>query len=232
MFLLRMGVNPVSLTIEHGGVDVAAELLAPDGADWLLLLAHGAGAGMRHRFMVAVAEALAARNIASLRYEYPYMSAGRRRPDPAPALEAVTRRVAEWAAGQYTGLRLAAGGKSMGGRMTSRAQAEAPLPRVEKLVFLGFPLHPAGKPGTSRADHLDAVRLPMLFLQGERDALAELPLIRDVCARLGPRATLHEVAAADHGFDVLKPSGRTADEVLAEVCGAVAVFLRGGASAR
>lgn len=213
------------LQVPAGPAAVAAELIAPPGAGWLLLLAHGAGAGMRHQFMTAIAAALAQRGIASLRYEYPYMSAGRRRPDPAPALEAVSRAVAEWASAQYTNLRLAAGGKSMGGRMTSRAQAAAPLPRVERLVFLGFPLHPAGRPGTDRADHLREVDLPMLFLQGERDALADLPLIRDVCAGLGPRATLHEVAAADHGFAVLKRSGRTGEEVLAELADATAAFL-------
>jgi uncharacterized protein len=208
------------------GDDIAAELVSPPGARWLYLFAHGAGAGMRHPFMRDMAARLADLGIATLRYEYPYMTAGRRRPDPAPALESVTRAAAAWAAAAFGGLRVAAGGKSMGGRMTSRAQAADPLPRVEALVFTGFPLHPAGRPGTERADHLAGVSVPMLFLQGERDALAGLPLIRAVCAGLG-RATLHEVAAADHGFAVLKRSGRTRDEVLQELAETVAGWLAG-----
>jgi uncharacterized protein len=209
------------------GDDIAAELVSPPGAGWLYLFAHGAGAGMRHPFMHDMASRLADRGIATLRYEYPYMTAGRRRPDPAPTLESVTRAAAAWAAAEFGGLRVAAGGKSMGGRMTSRAQAAAPLPRVEALVFTGFPLHPAGRPGTERAEHLAAVSVPMLFLQGERDALAGLPLIRSVCAGLGPRATLHEVIAADHGFAVPKRSGRTRDEVLDELAKTTAGWLAG-----
>lgn len=213
------------LRIPTPAADVAALLMRPDDARWLYVLAHGAGAGMRHHFMNAIAERLAAIGIATLRYEYPYMTAGSRRPDPAPKNEAVTRAVCEYAAAEYPKLRLCAGGKSMGGRMTSRAQADSAMPRVERLVFLGFPLHPAGKPSTQRADHLRDVAIPMLFLQGTRDALAELNLITGVCADLGDRAELHIEEGADHSFAVLKRSGRTNDEVLDSMTRRVATFL-------
>jgi predicted alpha/beta-hydrolase family hydrolase len=191
----------------------------------LYVFAHGAGAGMKHAFMHAAAAALDERGIATLRYEYPYMSAGSRRPDRAPVLETNTRDVAAFAADSWPELRLAAGGKSMGGRMTSRAQSASPLPRVEALVFFGFPLHPPGKPSIERADHLSSVDLPMLFLQGTRDTLADLDLMRGVTDELGARATLHVVEGADHSFAVLKRSGRTADEVLAELADTAASFL-------
>jgi uncharacterized protein len=204
---------------------VRALLVQPPGARWLLLLGHGAGAGMQHPFMEDIAGRLAGRRVATLRYEYPYMRAGSRRPDHAGILEQVSRGVAEWAAVQCAEYRLAAGGKSMGGRMTSRAHAAAPLPRVERLVFLGFPLHPAGTPSVARADHLHGIATPMLFVQGGRDRLAALPLIRDVCERLGARATLHLVEHADHGFDVTRRSGRTRDGVLDGIAAAVAAWL-------
>lgn len=213
------------LHIETSRGAVAALLQRPAHAEWLLVLGHGAGAGMRHRFMEDVAARFADRGLASLRYEYPYVTAGSRRPDPAPMLESVTRQVAAHAAGEYSDLRVAAGGKSMGGRMTSRAQSAEPLPRVEALFFLGFPLHIAGRPGTERADHLADVRVPMLFLQGTRDALADLQLMRSVTDRLGPRATLHVVDGADHGFAVLKRSGRTHADVLDELADTLATWL-------
>jgi uncharacterized protein len=205
--------------------DVVAILQQPDDAEWLYVLAHGAGAGMRHRFMESVARRLFERGIATLRYEYPYITAGSKRPDPAPKNEAVTRAVCEYAAAEYSGLRLFAGGKSMGGRMTSQAQAAAPLPRVEKLVFLGFPLHAPGRPGLKRAEHLQDVHVPMLFLQGTRDTLADLELIRTVADDLGDVATLHIVDGADHGFAVLKRSGRTDAEALDELADAIADWL-------
>ncbi|HEX6133590.1 MAG TPA: alpha/beta family hydrolase [Longimicrobiales bacterium] len=213
--------------IETVSVDGAGEslLIMPEQARWLYVFAHGAGAGMRHSFMEAAALALAARDIATLRHEFPYMARGSRRPDPAPKLEAHTRRVVEFAAAAYPKLRIAAGGKSMGGRMTSRAQSAAPLPRVEALVFFGFPLHPPGKPSVDRADHLRAVRVPMLFLQGTRDDLADLDLLRSVTDPLGALATLHVVDGADHSFGVLKRSGRTNDEVLDELGDVVAGWL-------
>jgi uncharacterized protein len=220
-----MSENAESLRIAVGSHEVEALLLVPDGAEWLYVPGHGAGAGMRHRFMADLATRLAERGVATLRYEYPYMTAGSKRPDPAPRLEAVTRGVVAFAAEQWPELRIAAGGKSMGGRMTSRAQAAAPLPRVEGLAFTGFPLHPAGAPGTDRADHLRDVHVPMLFLQGTRDTLADLDLMRSVCAGLGDRATLHVIEGADHGFAVLKRSGRTGDEVMGEIVGKCVAWL-------
>ena len=197
----------------------------PEGARWLYVFAHGAGAGMQHRFMEASATALNDRGIATLRYEYPYMSSGSRRPDRAPILEANTRDVVKYAAETWPDLRIAAGGKSMGGRMTSRAHSTELLPRVEALVFFGFPLHAPGKPSIDRADHLRDVHVPMLFLQGTRDTLANLDLMKEVTTDLGTRATLHIVEGADHSFAVLKRSGRTDSEVLGELADTVAAFL-------
>ncbi|CAN5762807.1 alpha/beta hydrolase [soil metagenome] len=220
----------IELSIPAPDGEVAGLLERPDDAGWLYVLAHGAGAGMRHRFMEAIAERLAAADIATLRYEYPYMTAGSRRPDPAPKNEAVTREVCGYAAAEYPDLRLCAGGKSMGGRVTSRAQAAEPLPRVERLIFLGFPLHPPGKLSTQRAEHLSDVHIPMLFLQGTRDTLADLTLMKDVCADLGERAELHIEEGADHSFAVLKRSGRTNEEVLDSLVRKTAEFLSRGAA--
>ena len=197
----------------------------PPGARWLYVLAHGAGAGMRHPFMAGIAEALAARSIATLRWEFDYMAAGRRRPDPPAALIAAVRAACAAARELAPDLRLVAGGKSMGGRMTSRAIAEAAEPRVEGLVFLGFPLHPAKQPGTSRADHLREVHLPLLFVQGTRDALAEPALLRPIIDSLGSRATLVEIDEADHGFSVPRRSGRDTSGVMAEIADALVAWL-------
>jgi uncharacterized protein len=204
------------------GCHVAALLLRPPDARWLYVFGHGAGAGMEHRFMAAASARLAEVGIASLRYQFPYMEAGRRRPDSRATLLATVRAAIGAAAGAAPDLPLLAGGKSMGGRMTSQAAAEAPLPGVRGLVFFGFPLHPAGRPSIERADHLAKVQLPMLFLQGERDRLADLDLLRPVCAGLDGRATLQVVPDADHGFHGPKRSGRTDDEVLAELARTVA----------
>jgi hypothetical protein len=209
------------------GRQVAALLLRPPGARWLYVFGHGAGAGMQHRFMEAASARLAAHGIASLRYQFPYMEAGVRRPDSRGTLMATVRAAVAAAAEAAPGLPLLAGGKSMGGRMASQAAAEAPLSGVRGLVFFGFPLHPAGRPSTERADHLGNLLLPMLFLQGERDKLAEIDLLRPVCAELGERATLHVVPDADHGFHVPKRSGRGDDEVLAELAGTVAQWSAG-----
>lgn len=208
-----------------GGVEVSAILTRPARARALYVLAHGAGLGMRHPFMEDIAVRLAARGIGTLRYQFPYAEAGARRPDPEPTLLATVR--AAVAAGREAAgaLPLFAGGKSMGGRMTSRAAAAEPLPGVSGLVFLGFPLHPAGEPGISRADHLDRVLVPMLFLQGTRDALADLERLRPVIERLGPRATLRVIEGGDHSFHVLKRSGRTDDEVLEELAAATSGWL-------
>jgi predicted alpha/beta-hydrolase family hydrolase len=196
---------------------VSALLLRPPDARWLYVLAHGAGAGMRHRFMGAVAEALAQREVATLRYQFPYTEAGGRRPDPPGVLQATVRAAVATAATLAPALPLLAGGKSLGGRMTSSAAAKTPLPNVRGLVFLGFPLHAPNRPGAERAEHLDGVAIPMLFLQGTRDALADLELMRGVCNRLGSRSTLHVVEGGDHSFAVLKRSGRTEPEVIAEL---------------
>lgn len=202
--------------------DVSGLLLRPDGARLLYVLAHGAGAGMRHPFMESIAQRLAERSIATLRYQFLYMERRARRPDP-PAVAAATVRAAVVEAARLApGLPLVAGGKSFGGRMTSTAQAEEPLPGVRGLVFLGFPLHPPGRPGDSRAEHLAQVRIPMLFLQGDRDEFADLKLLQPVLKRLGAGATLHLVEGGDHSFKVLKRSGKTEADVMEELVGAIA----------
>ncbi len=184
---------------------------------------------MRHAFLESIAQRLAAQGIGTLRYQFPYMEQRGRRPDPEPVLFATVR--AAVAAGQEAagGLPVLAGGKSMGGRMTSRAAAAAPLFGVAGLVFLGFPLHPAGRPGISRADHLAKVETPMLFLQGTRDTLADLTMLRPVVERLGTRATLRVIEHADHMFHVLKRSGRTDEQVLDELAAAVTEWQEGRA---
>ncbi len=204
--------------------EVSALLSCPDNAAWLLVFGHGAGVGMRHAFMQGVAERLATHGIASFRYQFPYMENGRRRPDPRPVLMATVRSALSAAREAAGGLPLLAGGKSLGGRMTSMAAADAPLPRVEGLVFFGFPLHAAGEPSSERADHLFRVNVPMLFLQGSRDRLADLKLLEPICSRLGNRADLHVVEDADHSFEVLKRSGRTHAQVLDELARAVATW--------
>ena len=201
--------------------EVSGLLERPRDADCLLVLGHGAGAGMRHPFMAAIVERLAALRIATLRYQFPYMERGLRRPSPQPMLLATVRAAVAAAVAVAGDLPLLAGGKSMGGRMTSLAAAARPLEGVRGLVFLGFPLHPIGKPGAERGDHLRDVSRPMLFLQGTRDRLAELELLRPVCAALGEPATLHVLEGADHSFHVLKRSGRTDEEVLDEAADAV-----------
>ena len=206
-------------------------MLRPPDAWLLYVLAHGAGAGMRHRFMEAIAEALAARGIATLRYEFPSMAAGGRRPDPPPVLQATVRAAVAAAARLGPDLPLVAGGKSLGGRMTSGAQAREPLAGVRGLVFLGFPLHPPKQPGVSRAEHLAGVHIPMLFLQGTRDDLADLALITGVCRDFGPRATLHVVEGANHAFEVLKRSGRTDEEVREELVRTIEDWCRALAAA-
>jgi predicted alpha/beta-hydrolase family hydrolase len=204
---------------------VAGLLMNPAGAEACFVLAHGAGAGMSHSFMEAVATGLFERGIATLRYQFPYMEKGAKRPDvPAVAQAAVRAAVAE-AARQLPGLPLVAGGKSFGGRMTSQAQAAAPLAGVRGLAFLGFPLHPAGKPSEQRAKHLAGIRIPMLFIQGTRDDLAELPLLNQVTAALGPRTSLRLIEHADHSFHVLVRSGRNDGEVMREMLDALAAWI-------
>jgi hypothetical protein len=204
---------------------VASLVDAPPDPRAGYVFAHGAGAGMQHAFMAAVAAGLAGRGIAVLRYQFPFMEQGSRRPDPPAVAQASVRAAVDEAARRWPGLPLFAGGKSFGARMSSQAQAAAPLPGVRGLVFFGFPLHPAGKPGVERAEHLAQVALPMLFLQGTRDALAELALIRATTERLGERASLHVVEGADHGFEVLKRSGRSNEEVVEEMVSSAAAWM-------
>ena len=200
---------------------VSAWLLRPEGARLLYVLAHGAGAGMRHPFLEAIARRLAERGIATLRYQFPYVERRGQRPDP-PAVAAATVGAAVAAAARAApGLPLIAGGKSFGGRMTSTAQAAAPLPGVRGLVFLGFPLHPPGRPGVERARHLADVRIPMLFLQGTRDEFADGTLLEPVITQLGALATLHRVDGGDHSFKVLKRTGRGEADVMTELVTAI-----------
>ena len=214
-------------------VEVSALLVSPARPDALYVLAHGAGAGMRHAFMETMAARLAARGVATLRYQFPYVENGSRRIDPEPLLLDTVRAAVAMGREAAGGVTLIAGGKSMGGRMSSRAAAASPLEGVAGLAFLGFPLHPAGQPGISRAEHLAKVSVPLLFLQGTRDTLAELPLLRPVVDKLGARATLHIVEHADHMFHVLKKSGRTDEQVLDELADTVGAWSGklGGASA-
>jgi hypothetical protein len=211
-------VSPQQLKLEvDGGNEVSALLLRPPDARACFVFAHGAGAGMTHDFMAKVATGLCDLGVATLRYQFPYMENGSRRPDaPAIAHAAVRAAVAE-AARRCPGLRLIAGGKSFGGRMTSQAQAIEPLAGVDGLAFLGFPLHPAGKPSDTRAKHLGDVHVPMLFVQGTRDKLAELPLLEPIVRRLGKSASLHQVAEADHSFHVPARSGRTDRDAMREI---------------
>lgn len=206
----------LKLDIERIG-SVSAILTQPDKARACYVLAHGAGADMRHAFMEKIVAGLANRGIATFRFNFPYMEKKQGRPDqPAVAHATIGAAVAE-AAQLCPGVTLVAGGKSFGGRMTSQAQAKAPLPGVKGLAFLGFPLHADGKPSTERAEHLARVTIPMLFLQGTRDKLADLGTLKPVLAELGPRAKLHEIAGADHSFAVLRKSGRSNEEALEEV---------------
>ncbi len=214
------------------GASVSALLLRPDNARACFAFAHGAGAGMNDQFMEAVAAGLCERGVATLRYQFPYMEKGSRRPDaPAVAHLAVRAAVAE-AARCCSGLPLIAGGKSFGGRMTSQAQAIAPLAGVRGLAFLGFPLHPTGKPSTARAAHLADIQVPMLFLQGTRDSLADLNLLKPIVKGLGSLAALHVVREADHSFDVLARSGRNDGEVMDDILDAFSAWAGSGPVSR
>ena len=197
--------------------EVSALLSLPGNARFLLVLGHGAGAGMHHPFMERLSNELAAVGVATLRYQFPYMEHKRGRPDRPDVLMATVAAAVHAAGEAAPGLPLLAGGKSMGGRMTSQAAAQGLLPEVQGLVFFGFPLHPPKQPSTKRADHLANVPVPMLFLQGTRDTLADLTLLRPICAQLGSRATLHVIDTADHSFHVLKSAKRSDADVLREL---------------
>ena len=209
-------VKDLRFAVEGAG-EVSAILVRTNAARWLLVLGHGAGAGMTHPFMEALAEELAAAGVATFRYQFPYMQERRRVPDSPAVLTGTVVAAVRAAAKAAPGLPLLAGGKSMGGRMTSQAAAERPLDAVRGLVFFGFPLHPPKRPGTKRGEHLAKVGVPMLFLQGTRDELADLNLLRPITTKLGSQATLHIIEGADHSFHVLKKSGKSDAEVLGEL---------------
>lgn len=211
-----MPTKPITLRIDPS-TEVSALWDKPRGAKVALVLAHGAGAGMTHKHMAATAEGLAARGIAVLRFNFPYMERGSKRPDNPAIAHAAIRAAVEQGRKLAGDLPLFAGGRSFGGRMTSQAQSEEPLPNVRGLVFFAWPLHPSGKPGTDRAEHLAKVKVPMLFLQGTADTLAETPLLKPVVAGLGNRAKLHLIENADHAFHVPAKSGRKDPEVLDEI---------------
>ena len=218
--------EPLEIEVGERVGRVSALLLRPPEPWAGYVLAHGAGAGMTHPFMESVARALMARGMATLRYQFPYTEAGGRRPDPPGVLRATVRAAVARARELLPSLKLFAGGKSLGGRMTSHAAAARQLDEVAGLIFLGFPLHPPKRPAIERAEPLARVGQPMLFLQGTRDDLADLTLVREVCGGLGDRVTLHVVEGADHSFGVLKRSGRTGSEVLDELADTIAGWCR------
>jgi uncharacterized protein len=219
-------VSPQKLKLQVDSAnEVSALLLRPSAARACYVFAHGAGAGMTHPSMEKVATGLCERGVATLRYQFPYMENGSKRPDLPPVAHAAVRAAVAEAARCCSGLALFAGGRSFGGRMTSQAQAVAPLAGVHGLAFLGFPLHPAGKPSETRARHLSDIHVPMLFIQGTRDKLAELPLLEPVVKRLGTSASLHLVQEADHSFHVLARSGRNDGEVMREVVDTLSTWI-------
>ena len=205
---------------------VSGLLQVPPDAVACYVLAHGAGAGMTHGFLEAMAMELAERGIATLRFQFPFMERGSRRPDPAPVAQKAVRAAVEAAARLLPDLPLIAGGRSFGGRMASQAQGESELARVRGLAFLGFPLHPAKRPSAERARHLADVAIPMLFIQGARDELADLDHLRPVCEGLGPRATLHLIDDADHAFHVRARSGRSDADVRGEIAQTLVTWVR------
>jgi len=217
------GEEKLRFSVEGNG-EVSALLVRPPTAQWLLVLGHGAGAGMAHPFLEKLSAELADAGIATLRYQFPYMEERRRVPDRPELLACTVAAAVRLAAEAVPGVPLLAGGKSMGGRMSSQAAAENLLGCVKGLVFFGFPLHPPNRPGAKRAEHLAKVGVPMLFLQGTRDTLADLTLLRPICAKLGPRATLHIIPEADHSFHVLKKSGKTDGEVMTELAQTTAAW--------
>ena len=221
-----MGANPrpATITVDHTQ-RVSGLLQAPPEARACYVMAHGAGAGMAHPFMAAMANGLAERGIATLRYQFPYMEQGSKRPDTPKLAQATVRAAVAEASRLLPELALFAGGKSFGGRMTSQAQAASPLSGVRGLVFLGFPLHPAGRPSDERGAHLLAVQIPMLFLQGTRDQLADLQLLQTLVGQLGARATLKLFQDADHSFHVPARTGRKDPEIMAEISDALADWI-------
>ncbi|MBR0850743.1 alpha/beta hydrolase [Bradyrhizobium diazoefficiens] len=221
-----MAVKTQELKLDIGRIGtVSAILMQPDKPRACYVLAHGAGADMRHAFMAKAATGLAERGVATLRFNFPYMENKQRRPDPPAVAHASIRAAVEEAARLCPGVTLVAGGKSFGGRMTSQAQSKTPLPGVKGLAFLGFPLHADKKPSSERAEHLAGIAIPMLFLQGTRDGLADLGHLKPVIAALGAKARLHEVEGGDHSFAVLKKSGRSNEDALTEVLDTLAAWI-------
>jgi len=218
---MREHAQPLSIPLADGQA-VSGLLQMPPDARACYVMAHGAGAGMAHPFMTALANDLASRAIATVRYQFPYMERGSKRPDSPKVAHATVRAAVAEASRLTPGLALIAGGRSFGGRMTSQAQAASPLPGVRGLAFVGFPLHPAGQPSDERAVHLADVQVPLLFLQGTRDELADLPLLARLAERLGPRATLTLFDEADHSFHVPARTGRKDADVRAEMADALA----------
>jgi predicted alpha/beta-hydrolase family hydrolase len=200
---------------------VSTVLLRPEGAQLLYVLGHGAGAGMRHPFMETIARLLAERRVATYRYQFPYMQANRRSPDPPNILEATVRAAIDSAIELTDGIPIVAGGKSMGGRIASHVAAHDSPTALRGLVFLGYPLHAPKKPAAKRAEHLSQIQQPMLFVQGTRDDLADLDLLRPIVSKLGNLATMHVVEGGDHSFKVLKRSGRTQQAVMTEIADAI-----------
>jgi predicted alpha/beta-hydrolase family hydrolase len=211
-----METRQITFGIGPSGVDVSSILLHPENASWIYVLGHGAGAGMHHPFLDRIANQLALNNIATFRYQFPFMEQGRRTPNPKKVLVQTVRSAVDAAKAAAPGLRIIAGGKSLGGRMTSVAYSESPIESVEGLAFLGFPLHAPGREGVIRGEHLKQVDIPMLFLQGTRDKLANLELLGPLCDSLGSKTTLHILESGDHSYKPLKRSGRTFDEVMTE----------------
>ncbi|WP_184335434.1 alpha/beta hydrolase family protein [Povalibacter uvarum] len=217
--------EPLTLRVSESQT-VSGLLIQPPTASACYVFAHSAGAGMAHASMSSLAEGFASMGIATLRYQFPYMERGSKRPDPPPLCHATVRAAVQAARERMPSMPLIAGGRSFGGRMTSQAQAIAPLANVRGLVFLGFPLHPAGKPGIERAQHLADIAIPMLFVQGTNDDLASLDLLQPIIGRLVPRATLHILQDADHSFHVPARSGRKDAQVREEAQQAVASWLQ------
>jgi hypothetical protein len=221
-------IKPKGVRFDIGGTigSVSALVLKPKNTTAFLVFAHGAGAGMKHKFMESVAGRLADRGVGTFRYQFPYMEKQIKRPDSEAVLTATVRAAVLEARKHADQLPLFAGGKSMGGRMTSIAAAAEPLEHVAGLVFFGFPLHAAGKPSATRGEHLARINQPMLFLQGTRDALADLRLLKPLCAKIGKRVEVFEIAGGDHSFHMLKSAGRSDDQVLSEVADKVAAWMK------
>jgi len=221
---MNPGPQPVTILVSDDQ-RVSGLLQVPDAARGCYVVAHGAGAGMTHPFMTSIANELAARGVATLRYQFPYMERGSKRPDTPKTAHAAVRAAVAEAAHRLPEMPLFAGGKSFGGRMTSQAQAATPMPGVAGLIFLGFPLHPPGQPSDARGAHLSDVRIPMLFLQGSRDEFATLALLQPLAAGLGTRATLRLFDDADHSFHVPARTGRKDSEIRTELADAIADWI-------